>query len=131
MSAASPPPPRLAPGLVRLGVLLTLVALPILTGLLLMPGQEGPAMIPGLDKVFHFIGFFGLVLPFAMVRPQQAWIAALVAAGYGGVIELIQPSFGRGAEWGDAFANLAGAMSAAAMGRWLHPRLARRFPRPR
>jgi len=119
-------PPSPDPRLLRLGLILSVAALAVLTTMLLMPGREGPGRIPHLDKLWHFLGFLGLVLPLAVARPDWAWAAALVAAGYGGVIELIQPSFGRGAEWGDAAANLAGALAAAALGRWLHPRLLRR-----
>jgi VanZ family protein len=122
----TPSPPR---PLLRIGLTLTLLALLLLTAALLMPGTEGPGRIPHLDKLFHFIGFFGLVLPFACIRPRLAWVAAAVAAAYGGGIELVQPLVGRGAEWGDALANLAGALSGAALGRWLHPRLVRRWPR--
>jgi VanZ family protein len=130
MTTVSPPPPLTGRWPVRLGIGLTILALLILTAVLLMPGKEGPSPIPGLDKVFHFVGFFGLVLPLATALPRLAWTAAAVAAAYGGVIEIIQPSFGRGAEWGDAVANLAGALAAATLGRWLHPRLFRRLPPP-
>lgn len=72
----------------------------------------------------HFLGFFGIVLPVAVALPRRVWIAVLLAAIYGGAIELIQPSVGRGAEWGDFAANVAGATTAALLGRWLSPRLA-------
>lgn len=122
--------PLAARRLATLGLILTALALLILTALLLMPGQEGPGRIPHLDKVFHFTGFFGLVLPFAVARPRWALVAALVAAGYGGAIELIQPSVGRGAEWGDALANLLGALSGALAGRRLHPVMMAWLSRP-
>jgi len=121
-----PDPAQTPLPLLRLGLILTAIALVVLTYVLLMPGQDGPGRIPHLDKLFHFIGFFGLVLPLAVVLPRRAWLAALLAAAYGGGIELVQPGFGRGAEWGDALANLAGALSAAVVGRALHPVLVRR-----
>lgn len=117
------------PGLVRLGLVLTGLALLVLTVLLLMPGSEAVSPLMGLDKLWHFLGFFGLVLPLVTVLPRLAWAAALAAAVYGGVIELIQPSFGRGAEWGDALANLIGAATGALVGRALHARLIARPPR--
>lgn len=109
----------------RLGLGLTGLALLVLTVLLLIPGNGGPGPVPHLDKLYHFIGFFGLVLPYALVRPHHAFAAVVVATVFGGAIELIQPSFGRGAEWGDALANMLGAIAAALAGRAMHPRLAR------
>ena len=68
------------------------------------------------DKLYHFAAFALLVLPVSLLwRPDLAR-ACLVAAGYGAVIEVIQPWFGRSGEWADLAANLAGIVAAAGFG---------------
>lgn len=54
---------------------------------------------------------------------------ALLAAAYGGAIELIQPRFGRDAAWADFVADVAGVAAGAARGRWLGLRLGLRSRR--
>lgn len=110
---------RIAAGLAVLALLAVSVAL-------LLPGREGPGRVPHLDKLWHFLGFFGIVLPAAVAFPRAAWALALAAAAYGGAVELVQPMVGRGAEWLDAAANLAGALVGAVLGRRLRARLAGR-----
>lgn len=125
----SPPVPHRA---IRLAWLLTLligVAIGLAT---LTPPVPAPPGLPHLDKLVHLLGFFALVLPLATVLPRRSAVLAAVglAAAYGGAIELIQPRVGRGAEWLDFWADLAGALAGAALGRWLHRRIwrARDFP---
>lgn len=113
--------------LVRWGLGLSALAVVVVTVTLLMPGGSGPARIPGLDKLLHFLAFAGLVLPVAATAPRHAWTAAVLATAYGGAMELIQPSFGRGAEWADLLADGLGALAGAMLGRWLHPWLRRRL----
>lgn len=107
----------------RVGLVLTLFAALVVGIATLTPAPSGPARIPHLDKVFHFLGFFGITLPAALVLPRRAWVVVLVAVTYGGLIEVIQPSVGRGAEWGDFVANAAGAVVALGLAAWLRPRL--------
>jgi VanZ family protein len=68
-----------------------------------------------LDKLVHAALFFGLAqawLRGAAGAPRAGVTLGLaVAAGlYGGLLELVQPSFGREAEWGDFAADLVGAL---------------------
>jgi VanZ family protein len=109
----------------RLAIALTLViALAIGFGTL-APDTGSAPRVPHLDKLLHFLAFLGLVLPLATVLPRRSAVIGTVvlAVAYGGAIELIQPRFGRGAEWLDFWADLAGAAAGAALGRWLHPSL--------
>lgn len=79
--------------------------------LLMWPMTDGkPFPVPYLDKVVHAGLFCAVALP-AMSGVQNRWHWAiwLVVFGYSGVTELVQPYFGRGAEWGDLAANAAGA----------------------
>jgi VanZ family protein len=116
----TPNTPRWA---VNAGLALTLIAAALVTVATLSPAPIGPSTIPHLDKVFHFLGFFGITLPAAIVLPRRAWLLAVVVVAYGGLIELIQPSVGRGAEWADLAANATGVACALWLAGWLRPRL--------
>lgn len=64
----------------------------------------------GLDKIYHCIAYFGLVLPLALRRPPlwKAMVVALLLIS--GLIELIQPMTGRYAEWLDFIMNGVGLL---------------------
>lgn len=88
--------------------------------LTLMPASDLPRRVPGTDKLHHFLAFAALVFPALAVRPSAArWILPLAIA-YGGLIELIQPYFGRSAEWGDFVADALGAFAGALAGLAAH-----------
>ncbi|PZX47951.1 VanZ like protein [Roseinatronobacter thiooxidans] len=98
----------------------------IITAALLAPmsGVSGPK-VTGLDKIIHFFLFFILVLPALMVAPRiWVWVVP-VAIVYGGLIEIIQPYFGRGMEFGDFIANTLGVLAAVPVSRWLHARVSK------
>ena len=62
----------------------------------------------GFDKIIHLISFMVLVMPVSFCRPRSwIWLAP-AAIFFGLVIEIIQPSFGRGREWLDFVADLVG-----------------------
>lgn len=123
---ATPVPP--AAWHLRLALALTLLLAVAIAVATLVPNDGRSPPFPYLDKIQHFVAFGLLVLPLATVLRGRAAVAVVVAlaVAYGGAIELIQPRFGRGAEWFDFWADLAGALAGAALGRWLHPRLTRR-----
>jgi VanZ family protein len=115
-----------------LSLVLTLLLAALVAYLMLQPPSPRVSRIQNLDKAAHFIAFFVLILPLASVlsaRPAVA-VAVGVAIVYGGVIEIVQPYVGRGAEWGDLLADALGAIAGAALGRWLRPRLIRRLAGP-
>ncbi len=106
--------------MVRAAAYLTcLIALGIAWGTLRPPGPEGPQWIL-TDKHLHAGAFALLVLPLACVRPRLALRLAPLALIYGGLIEVIQPSFGRGAEWLDFVADGVGVAAGLAFGWILH-----------
>lgn len=110
----------------RLAIFLTLlVALAIAHGTLSPPGSQGQAW-PLTDKQIHALAFALLMLPGALIAPQLARRLGPVALAYGGAIELIQPSFGRSAEWGDFLADGLGVLAGLFLG-WLARRV---FTRP-
>lgn len=69
------------------------------------------------DKAQHFIGFALLAAPLSFAYPRHIWAVILAAIAFGGAIELIQPSVGRGRELGDLVADGLGAVAGAAIAR--------------
>lgn len=72
--------------------------------------------VPGSDKLHHVLGFAALAFPLPFARPRLAIPVALGVIAYGGMIELIQPYFGRQAEWADFLADGLGAVLGAGLG---------------
>ena len=99
----------------------------IVTSLLLMPALPGkPFPIPFFDKFVHATMFFCVALPaILVVRPRWAWAVWALVVAYSGVTELLQPGFGRSAEWADLAANAIGAALAVAAARWLRLKAAK------
>jgi len=105
---------------IAIGITLLLAA-GIALGTLTAP-ENLPPEPPGSDKLHHFLAFAALAFPLVAARPRNAlWMLPLVIL-YGGLIEVIQPSFDRSAEWGDFIADTLGATAGAAMGWWVHRR---------
>lgn len=100
-----------------LGSAMTLMLALIIGMLTLTPlTVSGP---PGSDKVYHTLAFASLAFPLPLIRPKMAlWVVGAVLA-YGGSIELIQPFFGRHAEWSDLLADGLGAVFGAGAGYFL------------
>ena len=121
----------------RMTIAMTLLlAMAIAIGTLTPPDQA-PQAPSGVDKLLHFGAFAALIFPAALLRPDFLRWLLPVGMIYGGMIDIIQPSVGRHAEWGDFFANTLGAFAGAGVGYWLHSRLlnardrrARRTPPP-
>lgn len=106
------------------------IALAVVVGVAtLTPVSSLPDEVPGSDKLHHFLAFAALAFPMIAARPANAlWVLPVVIA-YGGAIELIQPYFGRHAEWADIIADAAGALTGGFAG-WL-AHLGFRAVRPR
>lgn len=120
----------------NLGFGLSVVVGVVVTAMLLVPASDIPGPhIEGLDKVIHFAMFFLLVLPALTFAPSSwVWVVPL-AIFYGGMIEIIQPYFGRGMEFGDFVANTLGVCTAIPISRaihrrWLEPRQISQHKRP-
>lgn len=76
-------------------------------------GYSGPVW---MDKVYHAVAFFVLVLPGAMVhRYAFLWLVP-VAVIFGAAIEYFQPYFGRSREIADLYADIAGILAGAITG---------------
>ncbi|MFD2739604.1 VanZ family protein [Sulfitobacter aestuarii] len=85
--------------------------------------------VPGSDKLYHFLAFAALTLPCAALYPRALLMILPGALLYGGVIELIQPSVGRSAEWMDFLADMLGTSVGAALGLIINQLLPRSFSR--
>jgi len=104
-----------------IGSAATLILALIIAVLTLAPMPSGgPA---GSDKIHHILAFAGLALPLPLVRPRLAIWVVLGVIAYGGSIELVQPFFGRQAEWADLVADAFGAVVGAGAGYVLSGRL--------
>lgn len=104
-----------------IGSAVTLVLAVIIAVLTLAPMPSGgPA---GSDKLYHVLAFACLAFPLPLVRPRWTVWVILGVIAYGGVIEMIQPFFGRQAEWADLVADgvgaILGAIVARHLGLWL------------
>lgn len=73
----------------------------------LLPPSATPN-VGGSDKLHHFAAYAAIVFPMALARPRRWPLLLAVVAGWGGVIEIVQPHFGREASLGDVAANLGG-----------------------
>ncbi len=101
----------------NLPVALTLVIAIIIAITTLDPSDDGPPL-PISDKILHAIAFGSLALPLIWQKLRNAIWMAPVALAYGGAIEIIQPHFGRSAEWADLFADATGILVAILLA-WL------------
>lgn len=109
MSITPARPPKAYHGYGR-AYALTAFLVVVIAVLTLAPQAPGPPGPPGVDKIAHFVAFAMLVLPLGLTRTDNwVWVAS-AALIYGAAIELIQPQVGRGAEWGDLFADGAGVV---------------------
>ncbi|MCC5992073.1 MAG: VanZ family protein [Rhodobacteraceae bacterium] len=106
-------PPPIAPHKRRAAVIAAILLLVLVTGLLLMPVPDHGLKTPKhIDKLVHFIVFFCVAFP-AFLGKIRLWPLTMIALIiYGGVIELIQPQFGRDADWIDFVANSLGVVAA-------------------
>lgn len=115
-------PPPIAPRKRLAAFTAAILLLVLVTVLLLMPVPDHGLKPPkNIDKLIHFAVFFSVAFP-AFLGKIRLWPLTMIALIiYGGVIELIQPQFGRDAEWEDFLANSLGVIAA------FPPALAARF----
>jgi VanZ family protein len=78
-----------------------------------------PASAPGpvgVDKVYHFITFAGLMLPVATLRPRALVWMIPAALLFGAGIEIIQPYVNRSRDLADFLADGVGVLAGSALG---------------
>lgn len=112
----------------RLAAAATLaIAVAIVILSLIPPGATPDA--PGNDKLHHFMAYTALAFPICAARPRVALWMVPGAIALGGAIEILQPHFGRHAEWRDFLANSAGAVTGALIAWVAHRTVLRRLLR--
>ena len=87
--------------------------------------DQPPPAPEGSDKLVHFIAFAALAFPLASTGRFGLLPVFIGAAGFGGLIELVQPSFNRSADVNDWVADIIGVILGIACG-LLYRRLRRR-----
>ena len=92
-----------------LDIPLTLIVTVVLTVAMLWPINQPPTAPDGRDKLVHLIAFVALSFPLARTGRIGLLPVFVGASAFGGLIELIQPSFGRSADMQDWIADIAGA----------------------
>ena len=91
-----------------LDIPLTLIVTAVLTVAMLWPINQPPPGPDGRDKIVHLIAFAALAFPLARTGRFGLIPVFVGASAFGGLIELIQPSFGRSADMQDWIADIAG-----------------------
>ena len=98
-----------------LALILTLMVA-LATALATLTPPAAMPRIDGSDKLYHFLAFAALALPVASLIPRWTPVAALILAGYGWLIEMLQPYFGRSRDLDDQIANMSGILGGALIG---------------
>ncbi|MEL7014018.1 MAG: VanZ family protein [Pseudomonadota bacterium] len=99
-----------------LAYLITLVVALLIARVMLGPVGDTGLSFPHMDKVVHFVAFACLALPLSISQTHpRLWIFG-AGLGFGALIELIQPQFGRTADWIDLLSDAAGLVLGLAAG---------------
>ena len=93
-----------------LDITITLIVTLTLTVTMLWPMDHLPLAPDGSDKVVHLIAFAALSFPLA--RTGRIGLISLFvgSSAFGGLIELIQPTFNRSANMSDWVADIMGVV---------------------
>ena len=92
----------------NLDILLTIVVTLTLTVAMLWPLEAPPPAPEGSDKLVHFVAFAALAFPLARTGRFGLLPVFIGASAFGGIIELVQPSFNRSADINDWVADVVG-----------------------
>jgi VanZ family protein len=99
-----------------LDIPLTLIVTLILTVAMLWPIDHSPPAPDGSDKLVHLAAFAALAFPLARTNRVSLLIIFIGASTFGGMIELIQPTFNRSADLNDWSADILGVVLGIALG---------------
>lgn len=94
----------------HLDIPITLIVTLILTVAMLWPLDTPPPGPDGSDKVVHIIAFAALSFPLARTGRFGLLPVFVGASAFGGLIELIQPTFNRSADMNDWVADVMGVV---------------------
>jgi VanZ family protein len=90
------------------------LALIIVIGML-APISEVNTAPAGTDKIVHALAFAALVFPMAITKRIGLFPLFIFASLFGGIIEILQPSFGRSADIIDWLADSVGVICGIAV----------------
>ena len=93
-----------------LDIPLTAIVAITLTVAMLWPLEAPPPAPEGSDKLVHFIAFAALAFPLARTGRLGLVVVFIGASAFGGLIELIQPTFNRSADLRDWVADTVGVV---------------------
>ena len=93
-----------------LDIPLTLIVTVTLTVAMLWPLDQPPPAPDVSDKLVHFIAFAALSFPLSRTGRFGLTPVFVGAIVFGGLIELIQPSFNRSADMNDWVADILGVV---------------------
>jgi VanZ family protein len=88
----------------------TLIVTAVLTVAMLWPINQSPPAPNGTDKLVHIIAFATLVFPFTRTGRVSLITVFISASAFGGIIEVLQPSFNRSADLNDWIADISGVI---------------------
>ena len=108
-----------------LDIPLTLIVTLTLSVAMLWPLGAPPPAPEGSDKLVHLIAFAALAFPLARTGRFGLLPVLIGASTFGGIIELIQPSFNRSADVNDWIADMVGVILGIGLG-LLYRRIRRR-----
>ena len=100
----------------HLDIPLTLAVTLTLTVAMLWPMEAPPPAPEDSDKLVHLIAFAALAFPLARTGRFGLLPVFIGASAFGGIIELIQPSFNRSADVNDWVADVAGVALGIGLG---------------
>lgn len=100
----------------HLDISLTLIVAITLTVAMLWPLEAPPQAPDGSDKIVHIIAYAALSFPLSRTKRFGLLPIFLGASAFGGMIELIQPSFNRSADLNDWIADIAGVATGIVCG---------------
>ena len=99
-----------------LDIPLTFIVTLILTVALLWPMEQPLPAPDGSDKIVHLAAFAALAFPLARTNRVSLLLVFMGASAFGGLIELIQPTFNRSADLNDWIADVLGVLLGISLG---------------
>ena len=99
-----------------LDIPLTVAVTTVLTTAMLWPLEAPPPAPEGSDKLVHFIAFAALAFPLARTGRFGLLPVFIGASTFGAIIELIQPTFNRSADFNDWTADTFGVLIGIGLG---------------
>ena len=91
-----------------LDIPLTLLITTVLTVTMLWPMDQPPPAPKGSDKIVHLVAFAVLATQLASSGRINLFFVFIGAGTFGGIIEILQPYFGRSADMQDWIADILG-----------------------